>query len=120
VLNPNETPPPQRSSAQEDLNVSGAVGSPVDHDPQVSAAGVPSNEGTLIIKTIPEVDSTTIASAMTSSMVGEAAVGGPRTTTGNGDSNELDVIMGHPSLRADGHDTFHATPSVGRAPTGVG
>jgi hypothetical protein len=91
----------------------------VGHDPQASVASAVGSDGTPTPKTEPKVDTTTTADAvgMISSAVGAAhntgtkvpevcpstgmasADGGLMTTS---DDDKLEVVMGHPGLRAPG------------------
>jgi hypothetical protein len=114
MSNSSGTPPPERFKAQEALDVSRAPGAPEGSDPQVSASGVASNDGALIAKTVPEVDTTTTAGVVASSTMGEAATSSLAAMTGAttrapttpGDDNNVDkepkVVMGHPGLGASG------------------
>jgi hypothetical protein len=112
---PSRTPPPNRSRAQRASEVSGSLGAPEGHDPQVSVAGTTSNNRTQITKTIPEADTTSVAGATASSTMGEVAANGPASMTGatarvssapGDDDNVVEdpkVVMGHPGLGAPGH-----------------
>jgi hypothetical protein len=114
-MNPCEIPHLQRSGAQ---------GAPGGRGPQVSIPDATSNDGTPAPEIGFEVDMTTTADAvgMTSLVVevvevahntgirvpkafplaGVASASGGAATTGDDDGDELEVVMGHPSLRAPG------------------
>jgi hypothetical protein len=63
-------------------DVSTTSEAPEGRGPQVSAVGAASNDGTSIIKTVHETDTTTTTGVTTFPMKGKAVVSGPTTMIG--------------------------------------